>query len=400
MRVNIIGIGMGTADTMTLEAKRALEQSDLIIGAKRLLEALPESTAEKRALIKASEIEQAVRESKAELVSVAVSGGVGFYSMATSLCKRLSDLDVRCLPGISSVNYFFAKLHMPWQDAYLASAHGRDCNVVGIVRTHAKTFLLTGGAIKAHDVCSMLTKAHLGFVTVHAGENLGYKNERLVSGSAAELAEMEFADLSVLVVENPRPLSSPYLIPSIPDEEFIRGKVPMTKQEVRSLALAKLQLKADSVVWDVGAGTGSISMECALVAREGAVYAIERKPEALSLIAQNAERFNCGNIFIVEGEAPEALHDLPAPDCVFVGGSGGHLEQILQIALAANPTVRIVIAAIALETIGEATRLLDVFNLADPETVQVSISRGHKAGNYTLMQACNPIYLISGRGRG
>lgn len=399
MKVNIIGTGMGTVETMTTSAVDALKRSGLIVGAPRLIESLPETNAKTIPLIRASEIAQAIDECNAQEASVIVSGDTGFYSMANSLYDKLEGHDVETIPGISSACYFCAKLHTTWQDALMLSAHGRNCNFVGQIRTNKKVFLLTGGATKAHDVCAQLARANLGYVTVHAGEWLGYPQERILSGTAEELAEMKFADLTVLLVENPNPMVQEALAPSIPDEDFQRGSVPMTKREVRVLAISKLQAREDSLIWDVGAGTGSVSVECALHARKGRVFAIERKDEAVELIHANAEKFGCGNITVVEGLAPDALEGLPAPDCVFVGGSGGNLNQIIRCILSANPQARIVIAAVTVQTLAEATQCLADFNLEDPEVVQVSIAKGKQAGSYTLMNAQNPVFLISGKGR-
>lgn len=398
MKVNIIGTGMGTTATMTAEAIDAIGRSDLIIGAPRLLEGLPETNAKIAPLIKASEIAEAIDRCQGNEASVVVSGDTGFYSMANSLYDNLQSHDIHTIPGISSCCYFCAKLRTTWQDALMISAHGRKCNYLGEIRTHKKVFLLTGGATKARDICMDLAKYGLGNITIHAGEKLGYPEERIVSGSAQELAQVEFADLTVLLAENPNPLAHEAIAPSIPDESFTRGDVPMTKREVRAIAISKLALRENSIVWDIGAGTGSVSIECALHARKGQVYAIERKPEAIDLIKTNADNFNCTNVTVVSGLAPDALKGLDKPDCVFIGGSAGNLDQIIQHVLDINPKARIVIAAVTVQTLAQATQCLADFDLANPEITQVAVTKGKQAGNYTLMNALNPVFLISGQG--
>lgn len=204
--VYLVGIGLGNPDTLTVEAVKAIERSELLIGAARMLEPYADHPARKLALIKSDDIAQALRDSDARFASVLFSGDVGFYSGATALSAKLAgieDLAVRAVPGISSVVYLCARLLTPWQDVHLVSAHGRECDPVAEVRTHAKTFMLTGGKTKARDVCVMLNAAGLGDVAVHVGERLSYDDERIVHGTASELAQQDFLDLAVMLVENP-----------------------------------------------------------------------------------------------------------------------------------------------------------------------------------------------------
>lgn len=204
--VYLVGIGLGDPDTLTVEAVKAIERSNLLIGAARMLEPYANRPCEKLALIRSDDIAEALRTSAAPYASVLFSGDVGFYSGATALSQKLRDVEgltVRAVPGISSVVCLCARLLTPWQDVHLVSAHGRECDPVAEVRDHAKTFMLTGGKTKARDVCEMLTQAGLGEVTVHVGERLSYDDERIVHGSAAELAQQDFLDLAVMLVENP-----------------------------------------------------------------------------------------------------------------------------------------------------------------------------------------------------
>ena len=185
------------------------------------------------------------------------------------------------------------------------------------------------------------------------------------------------------------------MVHGLPDEGFLRGDVPMTKEEVRSVSLSKLRLKRDSVVYDIGAGTGSVAVEAALQAWQGQVYAVERLHQARELIRENARRFQADNLTVIQGEAPEALAELPTPDCVFIGGSGGKLRQILEAVFAKNPEARVVINAITLETVSEAVACLNTIEIREEEVVQMSAARSRKAGIYHLMQGQNPIYIIS-----
>ena len=204
--VNLVGIGLGNPETLTVEAVNAIERSELLIGARRMLEPYAARACEKRALIKPDDIVEALRDSDASCASVLFSGDVGFYSGATALSKKLAQLDgwnVRAIPGISSVVCLCARLLTPWQDVHLVSAHGRECDVAAEVRAHAKTFMLTGGKRKAADVCAELEAAGLGDVRVYVGERLSYADERITQGAACELAQDSFDDLAVMLVENP-----------------------------------------------------------------------------------------------------------------------------------------------------------------------------------------------------
>ena len=295
--------------------------------------------------------------------------------------------------GATETLLLAAALGRPWQDWKLVSAHGCACDPVAECMTERSVFFLTGGAETPATLCRKLTDAGMGEVHALVGENLGTGEEAIRYGSAAELAGQSFAPLSVLLVEN---FDVPHFrAPGFPDESFIRGQVPMTKQEVRAAALAKLAVKPADILWDVGAGTGSVSVELALAAPKGHVYAVECDPDACALIRQNRAKFQTYNLTLIEGRAPEALADLPAPDAVFIGGTKGGMEGVLDAVLAKNPDARICISAIALETLSAAAAALTARGLA-AEVVQLAVSRTKQAGRLHLLMANNPIFLITG----
>lgn len=395
MKVHIVGIGMGNPDTLTVGAKHAIEQSDLLIGAPRLLDAFSYVDCEKRALIKPGEIAAALAESSCERASVLMSGDVGFYSGATLLYGKLDGYDLDVIPGISSVVYFCAKLHTTWQDAKLVSAHGRAHNAIGAIQSNEKTFCITGGQTKVSDICADMVAVGLADVRVAVGERLSYDDERIVEDTAEALAHAEFADLSVMLVRNPHPIRRAFEAPSLADGDFERGSAPMTKEEVRALSVSKLRVARDHVVWDVGAGTGSVSVELALAAREGRVFAIEKKPAALELLEQTKRAHGVVNMSIVAGAAPEALAGLPAPDRVFIGGSSGNMREIFEVVLDANPQARICATAVTLETLSELLDCTRAFGFADVDIVQLSVARADAIGSYHLMRAENPVYLVT-----
>ena len=396
MKVYLIGVGMGSPETMTVGALEAIRACPVLVGARRLLEPWTESH-DCVPLIAGADIAEYIGKVQEGPVGVLLSGDTGFYSGAKRLWTLLLDHEVITIPGISSMSYLSAKLHVDWQDVKIVSAHGRSHNVVGEIQRNERTFALTGGNTKAQDICRELTDRGLGNVKVSVGERLSYSDERVVTGTAAELAEQEFEDLSVLLAENPDPVVRPWNGSGLPDDAFLRGDVPMTKEEVRTLALSKLRLNEDSVVWDVGAGTGSVSIECALSCPAGRVFAVEKKEAALALLAENKARFHASNLTIVGGTAPEALEELPAPDRVFLGGTSGELSEILDVIFRKNPAARVVCTAVTLETVAEAARLFAGLEGAD--MVQVFATRTRQAGRYHLMDAQNPVWIFFGEGR-
>lgn len=396
MNVTLIGMGSGQPENLTLQGLAALRQADLILGARRLLAVLPAGCTENRAAAyRPDEVAELLQTSGAENAVLVYSGDTGFYSGASSMMEKLEALGVRArvLPGLSSIQLLAAALGRPWQGWNLVSAHGRTCDPVAECMQGRPTFFLTGGSEDPATLCAQLAAEGFGDVQGVVGQCLGTPEEKLFRGSVKELAVGRFNSLSVLLVEAAEVL--PRRAPGLPDEAFERGDVPMTKQEVRAAVLAKLAVRPEDILWDVGAGTGSVSVELALAAPRGRVYAVECRPEGCVLIKANREKFRTRNLVLVEGLAPAALSDLPAPDAVFIGGSKGSLAAIVDAALDKNPDARICVSAIALETLSAAVAALT----AKGRTVQVSqiaVSRARAVGGLHLMMAQNPIYLITG----
>ena len=396
MNVTLIGMGSGRPENLTLQGLAALRQADLILGARRLLAVLPAGCTENRAAAyRPDEVAELLQTSGAENAVLVYSGDTGFYSGASAMMEKLEALGVRArvLPGLSSIQLLAAALGRPWQGWNLVSAHGRTCDPVAECMQGRPTFFLTGGSEDPATLCAQLAAEGFGDVQGVVGQCLGTPEEKLFRGSVKELAAGRFNSLSVLFVEAAEVL--PRRAPGLPDEAFERGDVPMTKQEVRAAVLAKLAVRPEDILWDVGAGTGSVSVELALAAPRGRVYAVECRPEGCALIKANREKFRTRNLVLVEGLAPDALSDLPAPDAVFIGGSKGSLAAIVDAALDKNPDARICVSAIALESLSAAVAALT----AKGRTVQVSqiaVSRARAVGGLHLMMAQNPIYLITG----
>lgn len=398
-KISLVGIGMGAEKTLTLEGKKALNEAELLIGAKRMTEAVQKPGQMVLHEYRSEKIVEYIREHpKYRTVAIALSGDVGFYSGAKKLIDQL-DGNVEVICGISSVVYFMSKIGLSWDDAKIVSAHGRNCNLISLIRHNPKVFSILGTEDGVAVLASRLVYYGMGDVTLYVGENLSYENEKIFHDKAANLTEYRGDALSVVTACNEKatPLSA---VHGISDGEFLRGKAPMTKEEVRTVSLSKLRLSEDSVCYDVGAGTGSVSVEMALRAWMGQVYAIEKKEDALALLKENKKKFAVDKLVIIPGVAPEAMTELPAPTHAFIGGSSGNMQDIINLLLEKNPKVRIVINCITLETVTEAMNAIRDFGLEDVDIVQLAAARSKSIGRYHMMMGENPIYIISCSGRG
>lgn len=413
----LIGMGPGSLELLTGEAKRYLQECDCIIGAERMVEACLQ-IADKPCFksYKKEEIAAFLREHEEyRRAALVYSGDIGFYSGAKGMEKALTGFRVVSATGISSAQYFLNKIGAGWQDVELASCHGKRGNLIPLLLKRGRVFSLLGGGEDVSDICDSLLELGLENTELTVGERLSYPEERIVTGKPEALRGQRFAALSVLYLERKgvggqeKGFSAPeggtlrawkHSLPGLPDEAFLRDKVPMTKQGIRILSLAKLGLTEDAVVYDIGAGTGSVSVEAALLCPKGEVYAIERKPEAAELIRRNRVRFQAANLIVVEGTAPEALKDLPAPTHAFVGGSGGNLMEIIEAVRSRNPAVRFAVNAVTLETIAQLQRIPLCFpEYGDMELLQANLSVGRAVGRYHMMSAENPVMIASFGGK-
>lgn len=410
-KVTIIGAGPGNPDLLSRAALDAIGIADVVIGSHRALVGIDVPPDVVRCeLVKTADIVAALTDAASwQCAVVVMTGDVGLFSGARRLVEALSgdaQVDVRVIPGISSASYLAARLARPWQDWRFVSAHGVACDIVAEAERTGELFLATSGGEDPSRLSGELVQAGFGDARVTVAERLSYPDERITRATASEIAGQTFDDLNVMLIEfagcagSPANSRWPYASSGIPDELFIRGDVPMTKQEVRAVALAKLRLTATDTVWDVGAGTGSVSIEAALIARAGSVWAVERNATGVRLIRENADAFGCGNVHAVPGVAPEALAILPVPDAVFVGGSAGELPSIVEAALEKNSQVRLCVPCVTVETLTEACALLSGSRFKGFEACQVSAARAEAVGSHHLMKAQNPVFLVSARGAG
>ena len=395
--ITLLGIGMGSRETFTEAGARAAAQADLVIGAKRAADAAANASCDVYYEYRPSQIVQYIKSHPGyQKIVIAFSGDVGFYSGAKKLLQLLQDITpkVEVLCGISSVSYFMSRIGQSWDDARLVSAHGRPCALAMLAARNKKVFAILGTESGAAELAGSLTRMDRGDILMYVGENLSYPEERITCAPARELTQLHCDPLSVVCTLNPaaQPLAATH---GLADGVFVRGRAPMTKSEIRAVSLAKLSLFKDSICYDVGAGTGSVAVEMALRCEEGMVYAIEKKADALSLIRENRRRFALDHLAVIEGQAPEALSELPAPTHAFIGGSSGSLEAIIRVLLEKNPCVRIVVNCITLETVSEVLRLIRAGEFRSHEIVSVSAARSKEAGTLHMMMGENPVYICT-----
>lgn len=419
-KIILSGIGMGSTDGMTREAYHAFEEAEVIFGAKRMLENLP-GKGIKVPYYRADDIiSYLIEHPQYTKVAAAFSGDSGFYSGAQSMKKALEEANEKgilksettILPGISSVSALAARFGVSWNDAVLASIHGRRTNVVNLVRKNTKVFLLLSGKNDFEMLVNKFREAGINHVKISAGYRLSYPDEKLFTFYLDEF-ETKLFDLQegvyTCLIEN-EDCEEQILTPGIDDEIFSRTKVPMTKNEVRVLSISRLELTKNAVVYDVGSGTGSVSIECARLSPDIFVFAIEQKEEAANLTKENAVRLGLSDqIVVINKKAPEGFEELPTPTHVFIGGSSGALSDILSAIQKklivkentkgktdkASKGVRVVINAVSLETIAQITKLIQMYPVKHVQLTQIQASRAHKLGSYNLMQAQNPVLIAS-----
>lgn len=413
----IVGIGMGNPQNLTAEVQEAIRSSTLLIGARRMLEPYREQkrcmdTHRVEEIIEILERENRQAEESQEIspIAVLVSGDSGFYSITRKLVAVLNaadgaertqngtgGYDVTVLPGISSLSYFCARIGRSWETVKIVNLHGEQENLWLAVLTHEKVFAVTGGNV-AEYLRELAARGMGNTVYGYVGENLSYEDERIRQGTVEELLAYDYGALNVLFLENPGAVSTN--LTGLPDDCFVRGETPMTKSEVRAVVMSRLRVRERESLYDVGAGTGSVSVEMALAAERGKVYAVEKDSTAIELCKLNKERFGLHNIEIVQGEAPDALRELPVPDAAFIGGSNGHLREIIALLVEKNPAIRLVINTVTVENTNLALTLLDTDAFTDLDVMQLQVSRARKVGKSHMMMAQNPITILSARGSG
>lgn len=430
-RVTLAGMGMGSLSNMTREVYKACQNADLIIGASRMLETVKSMGKPAKSLYRSEEIvEYVVNHPQYREILILLSGDVGFYSGAKRILEAFSEINerqesiehetllyedksreyqvsfdtgkrkddptyqLRLLCGVPSVVYFASRLGISWEDLQLLSLHGRQQNLIGALQNCGNVFALMDGAEGIRKLSRELLDYGFSEIEMNVGCQLSYPQEKILRGTPEQFLDYDDEGVAVVILRSEQ-ASTRIVTHGIPDAEFVRGEVPMTKEEVRSISLAKLALTQDAIVYDIGAGTGSVAIECARQAVYGKVYAIERNSQALHLIRENKLKHRVANLELIEGEAPQVLKELPAPTHVFIGGSGGKLREIVELIWRKNPSVRLVVNVVSLETLREIMELMEDKLFAQKEIVQVSVAKAKTLGQHHLMIGQNPVYVIT-----
>ncbi len=406
-KITIVGIGDDGLSGLTESARRTILNADLVLGADATLRLLADVQGKKIALD--PEMTAALRQVREALSArnpVLVNyGDPLFYGVARYLCDRLGKDQFEVVPHVSSMQLAFARVKESWEDAYLTSLAGRPIEtVIDRIRTAEKVGLFSSDSTPPARLAQTLLDHGIDYFRAYVCENLGQPDERVTQAELADLAEMDFDPLNVLIlVRKPnRPDRAArvgrYRLFGNPDDVFAQSQPKrelITQAEVRSIALAQLDIRPTSIVWDIGAGSGSVSIEAAQLASQGTVYAIEPDPGDLALIASNAESFGVPNVLSVPGRAPEALSGLPDPDAIFIGGTGRQVEPVLKAAYdRLLPGGRLALNVATIDSLAAAHKTLK--ELAGEVLIwNVAISRGIEQMDRVRFQAVNPTFLLA-----
>lgn len=393
LELTIAGAGTGSISQLTQQVRDAVAQADVICASRRFAGIVPGG--KKFIELKSFAETFDVIAQESGQVLILVSGDPGVYSLLPIVKKRFAGTNITVLPGISSLQALCARAGESWSDAVILSGHGRKLNagkLLNLVERNRLVILFCDKINSPAHVCEKLSC--LAGVNVVIGENLDSASERILTGEPEEFTAQTFSELSLMLIRNSTPYERDNIFPR--DIEFARAEgVVMTNESVRSVILGRLGLRKDSVFWDIGAGTGSISISAGVMFPECGIHAVECKPDAVRVIAENARRFHLHNIEIHAGRALDVIGSLPVPDCVFVGGSGGELCGILEHIRGRDVPVRVVAACVTLETLNAAYSTLCEWRAF--EAVEISVSESKPlADSVTLMRAHSPVMILSG----
>ncbi|QRK06626.1 precorrin-6y C5,15-methyltransferase (decarboxylating) subunit CbiE [Archangium violaceum] len=401
--VVVVGIGDDGCLGLSARAANAVAQAQVLVGGKRHLEFFPQFSGERLSFSAGigPTLERIAELAHENQVCVLASGDPLFFGIGAQVARKVGAEHVEFIPHPSSVQLAFGRIGVSWDDAEVISLHGRPREgLCTRLRLLAKVALLTDGENTPPVLARhLLEHGERGF-TAWVCESLGNPEERVRPFSLEALAECtDIGPLNVLVLVRTDPSWRPPPRLSFLHEDTFARRMPkkglITKREVRLLSLAQLEIRHDSVVWDIGAGSGSVGIEAALLAPRGRVYAIEVDPEGVALCKENALSHGVDNLRVIAGRAPEALEGLEAPDAIFVGGSKGSMRDIIDVAFSRlREGGRLVVNAITLDNVAEAYSALKAHGVT-PEVTLLNVSRGEPLAHYLRYEAQNPIHIFA-----
>ena len=397
-KIYVIGAGVEGQEGFSRRTLELIHGAALLLAGERQLELFPDVTGEKVAIgSNLGEVVQRLKKVAGPAV-VLSSGDPLFFGIGRYLLRNLPAEELCFIPNVSSVQYAFAKLREPWDDAVFVSAHGRGLKkAVDRIVANDKAAVLTDAVNTPAAIAAELIERGRDGYAAWLCENLGTAEERIVATDVKGLLEIEAAPLNVLILIKEYEAGGEEYVPTlgIPDEEFATVKKLITREEIRVVTLAKLKLRHDMTLWDIGAGSGSISVEADHLLPNGRIFAVERNPQCREFIKQNLRKFNARHVTLVEGIAPQCLEALPDPDRVFIGGSGGNLWTILSAVDGRLPAEgRVVLNAVTLDTLTSASEFFDNAGY-QVEVTAVNIARTRPHTDYKMFEAYDPVYVIT-----
>ncbi len=397
-KIYVIGAGVEGQEGFSRRALDLIGRAEILLGGSRQLKLFPDFPGEKVKIgDNLAEIVDLLKKTDRQAV-VLSSGDPLFFGIGRYLLRNLPEERLEFVPNVSSVQYAFSKLKEPWDDAVFVSAHGRGLKgAVDRIVANDKAAVLTDDLNTPAAIAAELIERGRDGYAAYLCENLGTDQERIVSTDVKGLLEIEAAPLNVLILVKEYEAGGEEYVPTlgIPDEDFATVKKLITKEEIRVVTLAKLKLRHDMTLWDIGAGSGSVGIEADHLLPNGHIFAVERNPQCRDFIKENLKKFNARHVTLVEGSAPECLEALPDPDRVFIGGSGGNLWEILETVDARLPADgRVVINAVTLDTLTAATEFFENAGYQVEVTV-VNISRTRPLTDYKMFEAYNPVYIVA-----
>lgn len=410
--INVVGIGLDGVVGLTEQTKQIIDRATILCGANRHLSYFTEHPAVKIPLNNLQQdIDLVIKEAPEEIVVILASGDPLFFGLGRLLLVKIPAEKLQLYPHLSSIQLAFSKLKIPWQDSVFLSVHGRDCDALikHFKQGSNKIAVLTDGYNNPVAIAKLYLSLKLPVnYYFHVCANLTLEDAEITSFSPQEVTKLaqlpqdSFAPLNVLVlirenvIKNDLDLASLPLF-GIPDSAFLsfRDRPSLiTKKEIRTAILAELELQPQQIIWDIGAGTGSVSIEIARLCPDAAIYAIEKTSMGITLIEQNCQRFQVNNIYPISQKAPDALSELPTPDRIFIGGSGGNLLSILDTCQ--NKIAPQGIIVLALATIEHFTTVIQWAkqNNWNYDLLQMQISRSLPIANLTRFAPLNPVTII------
>ncbi len=397
-KIYLVGAGIAGWEGFGSKALEAINSADLLIGHQRLLDIFPDFKGEKQTFSDLS-IMLDLLKSTAKQVVVLSSGDPNFFGVARFLFRNLPKERIEIFPNVTSVQYAFARIKEPWDDAIFVSVHGRGLKgAIDRIIAADKAAVLTDEVNSPAAIAKELINRGAEGYDVHLCEDLGLPTEKFTRTDVRGLVDLPTSPLNLLIlIKAWEPNLENYPLMGIADDEFTTARKLITKQEIRAVTLAKLQIQNDLVVWDIGAGSGSVSIEVGNLMPNGKVYALEKNPQYLTFIRENLKKFSAKNVMLVEAYAPEGIDELPNPDRVFIGGSAGMLDEIIDaVDKRLKPDGVIVLNAVTLDTLTKSVEFLEDHGYT-VEVTCVNVSKTVSLTEYKMFEAHNPVYIITAR---